>query len=446
MKIGMVLFDMQELGGLEEYAVTMATTLRQMGHDVSILSTAWVPTGNQYLKRLDKDGIEFWQLPKWVSHPASDWQTKETILNALTWIFSPFILLVGLVFAVVRRSQVQESVRSARNWLRGQMMRRLIGPDWRKPFVRFMLGTWKLTWHPDILHIHGYTTSLLFVIEWASAHRLPIAYEEHQTPDPQFDWWKGFENSINKADVVLAVSKKSAEALQTVCGVTQPIVMLGAIVTDPLDSGIQIAPGEEKEKPLQLTVVARLFVTKGLVYMLEAFKTICGKHPRVRLKVYGEGPLRAELMDYAAQLGLNGEEVFVGAFTSREELQTIMMETDIFVLPSILEGQPISLVEAMAFGRPIIATTVGGIPELIREGENGLLCEPGNSACLAEQVMKLIENPGLRARMGRAARLSYENGPFQPASVCAHAISVYQGILSARSAKQDVFIWHDDQK
>ena len=435
MRIGMVLFDMQELGGLEEYAVTMATTLRQMGHAVSILSTAWVPSDNQYLNRLRRDSIEFWQLPKWISHPASDWQTKEKILNGLTWVFVPFILLVGVLLALVRRRPVGESFQSSRNWLRGQVMKRFISLDWRKPFVRFMLGIWKLFWHPDILHIHGYTTSLLFVIEWASARRLPIAYEEHQTPDPQFDWWKGFENSINKADVVLAVSQKSAEALRTVCGVTQPIVMLGAIVTDPLGSGIQINPDEGKEEPLQLTVVARLFVTKGLVYMLDALKTIRGKYPETRLKVYGEGPLRAELMVHAATLGLNGGEIFVGAFTSREELQAIMLETDIFVLPSILEGQPLSLVEAMAFGRPIVATTVGGIPELIHEGENGFLCEPGDSARLAEQIMKLIENPSLRVRMGHAARLSYEKGPFQPASVCTHALSIYQGILTTRSAK-----------
>ena len=435
MRIGMVLFDMQELGGLEEYAVTMATTLRRMGHDVSFLSTAWVPPDNQYLKRLKKDAIEFWQLPKWISHPASDWQTKETILNVLTWVFVPFILVLGLSLSIFRRRPLGESFQSSRNWLRGQVMKRFLAPDWRKPFIRFMLGIWKMSWRPDILHIHGYTTSLLFVIEWASAQKLPIAYEEHQTPDPQFDWWKGFENSINKADVVLAVSQKSAEALKTVCGVTQPIVMLGAIVTDPLRSGIQIDLDEGKEGPLQLTVVARLFVTKGLVYMLEAFKTIREKYPETRLKVYGEGPLRPELMEYATKLGLNGDEIFVGAFTSRDELQAIMLETDVFVLPSILEGQPISLVEAMAFGRPIVATTVGGIPELIREGENGLLCEPGNSVCLAERVMTLIENPRLRAGMGRAARLSYENGPFQPESVCAHALSVYQGILDDRSAK-----------
>jgi glycosyltransferase involved in cell wall biosynthesis len=131
-------------------------------------------------------------------------------------------------------------------------------------------------------------------------------------------------------------------------------------------------------------------------------------------------------------LGLDGNEIFVGPFTSRQELGTIMLQTDIFLMSSILEGQPQSLVEAMAYGCPIVTTSVGGIPELIQDGVNGLLCPPKNPECLAKKVITLIEEPTLRERLGQTARHSYEKGPFQPVSVCNEFIKLYARVLQVQ--------------
>ena len=312
----MILYDMQELGGLEEYTITLALGLQQMGHEVSILSTAWVPSDNQYLVRLRQSPVRFTQLPKWVSLPASDWKTKEKILNGLTWLFIPLILLFGLAIMVAKWTPPGDAFQSARNWFRGRAMKWVVGPDWRKPFTRLMLAYWKATWQPDILHIQGYTTSLLFVIDWAHAKQLPIVYEEHQTPDPQFNWWQGFDQCINKADVVIAVSEKSAEGLRTICGVTRPIVVQGPLVPDPADLGFPVDHLAGENGQVQLTAIARLFVTKGLVYLLDAFKEIRANHPGASLKIYGEGPLREELAAHARNLGLDSAGIFAGAFTS----------------------------------------------------------------------------------------------------------------------------------
>jgi glycosyltransferase involved in cell wall biosynthesis len=425
----MILYDMQELGGLEEYTITLAIGLQQMGHEVSILSTAWVPPGNQYLSRLRQTAVKVYQLPAAISLPASDWATKERILNGLTRLATPLLWLLGLAVMLAKRMPAGDAYRSARNWFRGRMMNGVVGPDWRKPFVRLMMNYWKAAWQPDILHIQGYTTSLLFVIDWAHGRKLPIVYEEHQTPDPQFDWWHGFEKNINKADVVVAVSEKSAEGLRTICGVTRPIVVQGPLVPDPLESGFRAWKMDDKGARIQLTATARLYVTKGLVYLLDALKLIREKHPEVSLRIYGEGPLRDELVLHANRLGLDGNEIFVGAFRSRAELSRIMEQTDIFVMPSILEGQPVSLVEAMAYGRPIVVTNVGGIPELIQDNANGLLCAPADAGCLVEKINHLIENPVVRSQMAEAARRSYEQGPFRPLSVCGNFLNVYKKVL-----------------
>lgn len=427
---------MQEFGGLEEYAVTLAIGLQQRGHETSILSTEWVSPDNQYLQRLHENGVPVVQLPKWLSYPVSHWPTKEKILAAFMVLLSPLVyLLAGMLFLLKKRSW-RQSLLSAHGWLRGQLLSRLIGPDRRKSLGRLLLNWWRFRWQPDLLHIQGYTKNLLFMIDWAYARKLPVVYEEHQTPDTQFDWWQSFQKSINKASIVVAVSEKSAEALRTVCGVTQPIVVRNPLLPDPLASGWQKETQSRKgDEPIRVTTVARLYVTKGLTYLLEAIVRVKAIYPATQFRVYGDGPLRIELLAYAGQLGLDGNDIFVGSFTQREELSRIMTQTDIFVMSSILEGQPLSLVEAMAYGCPVVATTVGGIPELIEDGVNGLLCHPKNSEELAKNILSLIEDPNLRTRLGCAARESYEQGPFQPAALCAHFSSIYNQALKINPAR-----------
>jgi glycosyltransferase involved in cell wall biosynthesis len=178
-----------------------------------------------------------------------------------------------------------------------------------------------------------------------------------------------------------------------------------------------------------ISTVARLYVTKGLTHLLDAIVLVRSACPRTTFRVYGDGELRSELLEKAARLGLNGDEIFVGPFTSRAELGSILSGTDIFVLSSILEGQPLVVIEAMAYGCPIVTTAVGGIPELISDGINGLLCAPADPQGLARQVVRLIENPALRVALGREARRTYEEMGFQPATVSRRILGIYRQAL-----------------
>jgi glycosyltransferase involved in cell wall biosynthesis len=430
MRIGMIIYDPQEFGGLEEYATTLAIGLKQSGHQVSVVSTTWMPPDNQYLRRLLQHEVAVVQAPKWLSRPASHWPTKMRILRALLWLASPLTYLLAGGLFLRRRCAWEQALTSAQGWLGGQLLDHFIGPDRQKLLGRLLLDWWRWRWHPDLLHIQGYTNNLLFAIDWAYAKKLPVVYEEHQTPDAQFDWWKDFQQTINKASVVVAVSEKSAEALRSVCSVTRPIVVRNPLLPDPMASDWQRdGKSPRSNEPIHLTTVARLYVTKGLDYLLEAIAQIRKMYPATEFKVYGDGPLHQELLAYASQLGLDGNAIFVGVFTDRAELSRIMAQTDIFVMSSILEGQPLALVEAMSYGCPIVATTVGGIPELIQDGVNGLLCQPSDPDCLAQKIQTLIEDTALRSRLGRAARQSYEQGPFQPASVSEHFTSIYHKAL-----------------
>jgi glycosyltransferase involved in cell wall biosynthesis len=426
----MILHDPQPFGGLEEYAATLAVSLKQRGEQVSVLSTTWVSKDNQYLRRLLANGVTYVQVPKWLSRPASHWETKQKILKAILWLASPLILLLAFGLLFRRRTGLSQAWRSAHGWLRGQIQYRYFVPNRYQPLTLLLLEWWRLRWRPDLLHIQGYTSSLLFVIEWAHKRKIPVVYEEHQTPDARFNWWQGFEKSINKSTRVVAVSEKSAQALREVCGVTRPIVVRNPLLPDPLVSGWHRNNGYKVgHRVLQATTVARLVEAKGLGFLLETIAKVRLVHPDVKFKVYGDGPMRQELLDHASSLGLDGGAIFAGPFNGRDELSGIMAETDIFVMSSILEGQPLGVVEAMAYGCPIVATMVGGIPELIRDGVNGLLCPPRDPDCLAEKIIALIEDPSMRERLGKTARRSYEQGPFQPAAVSEHFVSVYRDTL-----------------
>jgi len=155
-------------------------------------------------------------------------------------------------------------------------------------------------------------------------------------------------------------------------------------------------------------------------------------YPHVEFKVYGEGELRGELIAKAETLGLDGGSIFAGAFTNREELTRILTQTDIFLLSSILEGQPLAIVEAMAYGCPIVSTAVGGVPELITDGVNGLLCPPEKPQCLADKINLLLEDDTLRQQLGNASRAYYEKSPFGARAAAEHFASVYGDIIEER--------------
>jgi glycosyltransferase involved in cell wall biosynthesis len=433
MRICMVANNMGTFGGLQEFAKNLAIGVKQQGHQVSVFSAAWDPPDNQYIRGLRQKNVTFVQLPKWVSVPSSDWPTKRRLQSISMWLSTPLIYILASILVVVRRQPWEQSLTSARNWMRQHLVSQF-EPDERQPFIRFLLNWWRFWWKPDLIHIHGYTSDLLFVIDWAYSKKIPVVYEEHQTPDAQFDWWQDFKKSINKASVVVAVSEISAKALREVAGVTQPIEVAYYMVPDPMAAGwVADSRSGMSDEEIRISTPARLYITKGLTYLLDAIVQVKAFHPNVQFRVYGDGPLHEELLAYAEQLGLDGKQIFVGAFTSREELSQIMAKTDIFVLSSILEGLPIALLEAMSYGRPVVVTPVGGIPEAIEDGVNGLLCAPRDPECLAQKICCLIEDPGLRLKLGRAARKTYEQGPFNPIAVCNQHISIYQNILASKN-------------
>jgi glycosyltransferase involved in cell wall biosynthesis len=300
------------------------------------------------------------------------------------------------------------------------------------PWTRRLLSAFALAWRPEVIHVHSYVYDLnvTHVLEWTHARRMPTVFEEHQTPDPTRDVWRDFQARIDLATMVGAVSNQGAAVMREHLGVRRPIRVLPALVDDPMPAlaADRIVPTPSATPTI--TTFARLIPVKGLTHLFEAIAALRTTHPQLRFRVYGEGPPRSreEIRTDATHWGLDPADVFAGTFR-RAELPGIMAATDVFVLSSLMEGFPLAIVEAMACGRAIVATAVGGVPDLIQDGVTGLLCPPGDAASLTRTLHRLLDDPVERARLGRAARTAYEQGPFHPRHATRDYLAMYDETL-----------------
>jgi glycosyltransferase involved in cell wall biosynthesis len=169
----------------------------------------------------------------------------------------------------------------------------------------------------------------------------------------------------------------------------------------PSGEGVRAELGLPDDAPLVGTV-ANLKAHKGLDQLLQAAVEVRRRVPSARFVVVGQGPMEASLRAQAAAMGLEGVVTFTGF---RTDALRIAAALDVFVLSSHHEGLSIALVEAMALGRPVVVTRVGGLPEVVGEGREGLLVPPADPAALADAIVTVLRDPGLQRQMGEAARL-----------------------------------------
>ncbi len=149
-----------------------------------------------------------------------------------------------------------------------------------------------------------------------------------------------------------------------------------------------------------VTTVGRLRPIKGQRYLLEAVPQILRECPDARFLFVGHGVEEAALRQQAEALGVDGATHFLG---SRADVRELLAVSDVFVMPSLSEASPVALMEAAFCGVPSVATNVGGIPEIVREGETGLLVQPRDASAIASAVVDMLSDPHRRLRMSEAA-------------------------------------------
>jgi len=199
--------------------------------------------------------------------------------------------------------------------------------------------------------------------------------------------------SARSTDAVVVVSQ--AMASQVVDG---PARVIYAGVDVP-QTGLP-TPRHRTTSQLVIGTARRLIRYKGIEYLLEAAAILHSEFPGLRVEIAGIGPERENLVQRAADLGIAGSVEFLGWVN---DLNHVLPRWDVFVIPSIEEGFGIAALEAMAAGLPVIASSVGGLPEIIEDGKTGWLVPPRDAEALASRLRMLLINPELRYNLGAAA-------------------------------------------
>lgn len=180
-----------------------------------------------------------------------------------------------------------------------------------------------------------------------------------------------------------------------------------------------------------LVVIARLTEQKGHRYLLEALPSLIATWPKLRCLVVGEGELRDALMELAARLGVASSCVFTGA---RADIPDVLAGADVVLLPSVSEGFPFVLLEALAMGRPVVASRVNGVPELIEDRKTGRLVPPRDSQALARVIRELLLDPPQAAAMGEEGRRVVQER-FTADGMVAQTVALFESVLGERTGR-----------
>lgn len=262
----------------------------------------------------------------------------------------------------------------------------------------------------DVLHLHGYGATTFGRIA-GMMRGLPTILHEHAnlTDTPWFQ--KVADRLLAPAtDIAIAVSTSTAEFVVRARQMPPErvkVVYLGVPLEEfsrpRTTEDVEAARRELGVQPGEFVAgtVTRLHDSKGNEYLVDAARQVLDRRPQARFFLFGEGPLRPALEAQARALGL-GDRFIFGGFA--RDVARVVSAFDVSVFPSLWEGTPLTVFEALAMGRPIVATDADGLIDVLTDGRDALIVPRRNAAALADGIVALADDPDRRARLGAAAR------------------------------------------
>ena len=281
---------------------------------------------------------------------------------------------------------------------------------------------------PDVVHTHN-MGPLLYGTIAAKLADVPVVINTRHGRAPQH--MNGLIWGMNEAIVAISNDAKSELLKNNTIDPGKVSVIHNGIDLEAFKSRIF---QQEAKKALGLDslfvigTVSRLAREKDQFSLIKAFAMVVSVEPKVKLVFAGDGPLKVELAALANDLGIKDKIAFLGF---RDDVNTILRAFDIFVLSSLQEGISLSLLEAMASRLPIVATNVGGNPEVVIDGETGILVPPKDPEKMAEAIIKILQNPELAKNMGQAGRKRVEE-KFSLYRMVSEYRSLYEEILARK--------------
>lgn len=291
----------------------------------------------------------------------------------------------------------------------------------------------------DLVHTHGYKADLYGYLAAWRCHK-PVVATCH-------NWVGGTaalgiynhldRMALKKFNALAAVSEKVAQRLLAFGVPAQKIKTIANGIDVKAFERAEPLPLLKAEASTVVGVVARLDLQKGFEYLLQAARELCKTFPGLKIVIVGEGPDRSAIEEMIQQYGLQSNVILAG---QQSNMPGVYAAMDIFVLPSLNEGLPMTVLEAMAASRPVIATRVGAIPSVIKDGETGLLVEPKDSAGLQNAIASLLDDPERGRRMGDQAH-AWVSRHYTSEAMALNYRDLYEEVLgrrapSAMSARQ----------
>ena len=278
--------------------------------------------------------------------------------------------------------------------------------------VRNVFETVKLLkkWPIDLIHTHGYRADIIGLIA-SRQLRVPVVSTCHGfvPTNRRVRLYNRIDAMLlRRFDRVVAVSERmKRDLIQEGIAEERLTVVTNVVQLPVLPQGDKRAEARRRfgisPADLVFGFVGRLSEEKGLSYLLAAAGHLLERQQPWRLLIVGDGPQKVSLEAGVHRAGLAGHAIFAGFQNDTGYCYAAM---DAFILPSLTEGTPMALLEAMAHGLPVIASAVGGVPAVLRNDDNGLLIMPGDPGALAQAMVRIGESRELRARLGAQARRS----------------------------------------
>ena len=284
-----------------------------------------------------------------------------------------------------------------------------------------------------LIHAHN-AAPLIYsgLVDRTLARRPRLVYTEHnQIYSTSDKAKKKFRFYIKFADSVVSVSHDLANTLRVSAGWNRPI----KVIHNGID-GHRFEMGRSEKVRAELGVTDDTFLIgtgvvlsrqKGISDLIEAAQRVCAVCPRAVFVIAGDGPLRQELETLGQQSGLGSQLRFLGL---RNDMPQFIAALDLYVLPSLWEGLPLALCEALAVGKPIVCTNVGGNSEVVIDGENGYVVPAADPLALSTAILKMSSEPHLSETYSKCNRERFEQHFSERAMIAAHE-ELYRRLLGS---------------
>lgn len=264
---------------------------------------------------------------------------------------------------------------------------------------------------PAVVHTHSYVLRYSLPAAWAAGADAMV-HTVHNVASKEVDFAGRWLHRLafRRRVTSVAVAKEIGRSMETYYGRPPAAVIPNGIDTEAFHRPECRAPWRRahgfRDDDLLILSVARLEPQKDPLALIRAFSIALGHDPRARLLLAGDGSLRDPARAEAAALGLAERVHFLGV---QPDVAELLSAADLFALSSTYEGNPMAVMEAMAAGLPVVATSVGGVPEVVAHGETGILVPSGNRDAFAAALAALATDPTRRRAMSEAARRSAQD-------------------------------------